>query len=182
MIGSLWERELARKPATFSSVHKPATNRVNLAASQHWHHQNLTNLLTPHFEKLELARGMKSKLSKTMGSGVFLSLPGVFLILTRCFFLSLPGVFFILTRCFFYPYQVFFFLSRCFFYPYRVFFILNRCFFLSLPGVFFGIPQHVLYMANMLYLCARYQRWAHAILVHHFRYIVDMRFDCGSAD
>ncbi len=81
MIGSLWEQELARKPAAFSTVHKPATNRVNLVASQHWHHQNLTNLPTPHFEKLELARGMKStgsecvlwkrvlfKLSKTMGS------------------------------------------------------------------------------------------------------------------
>ncbi len=60
VIGSLWERQLANKPAAFSLDHKPANNTVNLAASQHQHHQNLTNLPTPHFEKSALARGMKS--------------------------------------------------------------------------------------------------------------------------
>jgi hypothetical protein len=60
LIGSLWDRQLANKPAAFPLDHKPATNTVNLAASQHWHHQNLTNLQTPHFEKLVLARDRKS--------------------------------------------------------------------------------------------------------------------------
>jgi hypothetical protein len=60
LIESLWGRQLANKPAAFSPVHKPATNTVILAASQHCHHQNLTNLPTPHFEKLALARGRKS--------------------------------------------------------------------------------------------------------------------------
>jgi hypothetical protein len=60
VIGSLWERQLANKPAAFLLDHKPANKMVNLAASQHQHHQNLTNLPTPHFEKLALAWSRKS--------------------------------------------------------------------------------------------------------------------------
>jgi hypothetical protein len=63
-------------PAVFLVDHKPAINTVNPVPNQHRHHQNLTNLPTPHFEKHLLAQGRKStdskcvlfKLSKTMGS------------------------------------------------------------------------------------------------------------------
>jgi hypothetical protein len=60
VIGSLWGRQIENKPAVFSPVHKPGTNTVNPAPSQHQHHQNLANLPTPQFEKLALARGRKS--------------------------------------------------------------------------------------------------------------------------
>ncbi len=77
VIGSLWERQLANKLAAFSLDHKPANNMVNLAASQHQHNQNLTNLLTPHFEKLALARGRKSTGSECvlLKSACFLNCP-----------------------------------------------------------------------------------------------------------
>jgi flagellar motor switch protein FliG len=53
-------RATANKLTAFSLNHKLANNMVNLAATQHQHYQNLTNLLTPHFEKLAQARGRKS--------------------------------------------------------------------------------------------------------------------------